>query len=90
MLEAYKKKNQCQIGVKKKKKKKNQHSPLDMAKNCVLYNKQNKGRQRKKKRNELLNPPNVLTTTAKAAYINCEIFSQKATKLVSIERRNDL
>ncbi|WP_172790487.1 hypothetical protein [[Ruminococcus] torques] len=44
----------------------------------------------KKKRNELLNPPNVLTTTAKAAYINCEIFSQKATKLVSIERRNDL
>ena len=47
-------------------------------------------KKRKKKRNELLNPPNVLTTTAKAAYINCEIFSQKATKLVSIERRNDL
>lgn len=90
MLEAYKEKNWCQIGVKKKKSQKNQHSPLDMAKNCVLYNKQNKGRQRKKKRNELLNPPNVLTTTAKAAYINCEIFSQKATKLVSIERRNDL
>ena len=27
----------------------------------------------KKKRNELLNPPNVLTTTAKAAYINYKL-----------------
>ena len=54
---------------------------------CYIISRTKEDRE---KGNELLNPPNVLTTTAKAAYINCEIFSQKATKLVSIERRNDL
>ena len=88
MLEAYKRKlvsNWCQ---KEKSQKISTHLLTWLKTVCYIISRTKEDRE--KKRNELLNPPNVLTTTAKAAYINCEIFSQKATKLVSIERRNDL